>query len=100
ANMTISGANADKRVALKPSELKQVVLALAGKGGSGLKGKAAEAVQKAKAALQRAGGKGVVITGLPDIEAQQAVLSINAGSEVMDTDNAIMTRQGSAAQVN
>ncbi|PZD78775.1 TAT-variant-translocated molybdopterin oxidoreductase [Mesonia sp. K7] len=100
ANMTISGANADKRVALKPSELKQVVLALAGKGGSGLKGKAAEAVQKAKAALQRAGGKGVVITGLPDIEAQQAVLSINSGSEVMDTDNAILTRQGSAAQVN
>ena len=99
SNMTLSGANADKRVAVKPSDLEKVMNALNGGSTSGLSEKVAEAVRNAKAQLNSAGSKGVVVCGLDNVAAQAMVLEMNAGSEVMDTDKPRMVRQASNAEV-
>jgi molybdopterin-containing oxidoreductase family iron-sulfur binding subunit len=101
ANMSLSGANSDKRIPVTPSQQLQVLSALTGGSVSGLPENIAEAVSKAKAALQKAGNKGVIITGLPDVNAQAKVLSYNEGvsSVVMDTTNPKMVRKGSTAEV-
>ncbi|WP_372917955.1 TAT-variant-translocated molybdopterin oxidoreductase [Salegentibacter sp.] len=106
ANMTLSGANADKRVPVKPSHQKAVLAALYGyvAGGSStsnLPDAVDDAVVKAASQLRKAGSGGVVVSGLPDNDAQALVLAINEalGSEVMDTANPRMTRQGNAQAV-
>ncbi|MBT8257035.1 MAG: TAT-variant-translocated molybdopterin oxidoreductase [Bacteroidia bacterium] len=106
ANMTITGAKADKRVALKPSEQKVALAKLYGKiSGSAVTGSlpahVEEAIDIAAASLKRAGSKGVVTTGLSDIDAQALVLEINEllSSEVMNTESLVMTRQGSDSDV-
>ena len=101
ANMSLSGANSDKRVPVTPSQQQQVLNALTGGSVSGLSETIAAEVSKAKAALQKAGSRGVIITGLPDVTAQSKVLSYNqgVGSIVMDTDKPKMIRKGNAAEV-
>ncbi|GHC42263.1 TAT-variant-translocated molybdopterin oxidoreductase [Ulvibacter litoralis] len=100
ANMSLSGANADKRVPVKPSEQLKVLKALTGNGSvSDLSEAIQTAVANAKTQLKRAGNKGVVITGLPDVAAQTMALECNEGSVVMDTDKPRMMRQGNAAEV-
>ena len=100
ANMSLTGANADKRVPVKPSQQLQVLKALTGNGStSGLSEKVAAAVASAKAQLAKAGSKGVVVTGFPSVEAQTMVLQANANSVVMDAAAPRMTRQGSTAEV-
>ncbi len=101
ANMSLSGANSDKRVPVTPSQQQQVLNALTGGIASGLPETIAAEVSKAKAALQKAGSKGVLITGLPDVTAQSKVLSYNegVGSIVMDTEKPKMIRKGNAAEV-
>ncbi len=102
ANMSLSGANADKRVPVSPSEQMKVLLALSGNGStSGLPEHVAEAVNNAKSQLQKAGSKGVLITGLPNVQAQSVALNYNttAGSVVMDTAHPRMTSQGNAKEV-
>ncbi|MEL6811665.1 MAG: TAT-variant-translocated molybdopterin oxidoreductase, partial [Bacteroidota bacterium] len=100
ANMTLSGANADKRVPTKPSDYKKVVAALTGAGStSGLPEHVADAINKAKAHLKKAGNKGVVITGAQDVEAQTMILNCNEGSEVMDVAHPRMTSMGNATEV-
>ncbi len=101
ANMTLSGANADKRVPVKPSDQKKIVMALTGGSMSGLPEGVAEAVRAAKAELDRAGNKGVIVTGLPDVAAQAAVLNYNesSGSMAMDTDKPRLTSMGNTAEV-
>ncbi len=107
ANMTISGAKADKRIPLKPSMQKLALAKLYGKiSGTAVPGSLPEnieeAVDKAAASLRRAGSKAVVVTGLSDVDAQLIALEINQmlGSEVMNTDNPVMVRQGNDAEVN
>ena len=101
ANMSLSGANSDKRVPVTPSQQQQVLNALTGGSASGLPESIAAAVSKAKAALQKAGSKGVVLTGLPDVAAQTKALSYNegVGSVVMDTKKPKMIRKGNTAEV-
>ena len=102
ANMTLSGANADKRVPVTPSQQLQILKALTGNGSaSGLPEAITDAVNKAKTQLQKAGAKGVVITGLPDVLAQTMVLNYNQaiGSVVMDTTQPKMTASSSAQEV-
>jgi len=106
SNMSLSGANADKRVPVTPAQQRAVLAALYGYVGGGassskLPGKIDEAVVKAATQLRKAGSKAVVISGLPDVDAQALVLSINEalGSQVMDTANPRMTRQGNASAV-
>ncbi|MDC1325634.1 TAT-variant-translocated molybdopterin oxidoreductase [Ulvibacter sp.] len=100
SNMTLSGANADKRVPVTPSEQKKIVAALTGNGSvSELSQDIQTAVSNAKTQLKKAGNKGVVITGLPDVAAQVMALNHNKTSVVMDAVNPRMVRQGSNADV-
>ncbi len=106
SNMSLSGANADKRYPVTPSEQKNILSALYSKvvgGGSSpkLSDKVGKAVEQAAISLQRGGSKSVVLCGIPDQGAQQLVLSINEalGSSITDTQEPIMTRQGSRKMV-
>jgi molybdopterin-containing oxidoreductase family iron-sulfur binding subunit len=101
SNMSLSGANADKRVPLKPSEQKLVLAKLhsyiVGGSVSGNLPKHLEAaVSKAATEINKAGSNAVVLTGLQDVNAQTVVLEINEklNSKAFDTKNVIKTRQG------
>lgn len=100
ANLSLSGAKADKRVPATPSQQLQILRALAGGSTSGLPEHIADAVMKAKAQLQKAGRRGVLVTGLPSVEAQTITLDFNANSSVMNTTAPRLIRQGSNAEVN
>ncbi|MFD2517750.1 TAT-variant-translocated molybdopterin oxidoreductase [Salinimicrobium flavum] len=106
SNLSLSGANADKRVPVTPSQQRMVLAALHGAitGGSSsgnLPEHVNEAVVSAARQLRKSGGRAVVITGIPDTDAQSLVLSINEtlGSQVMNTSNPRMLRQGNVAEV-
>ncbi|OIQ29410.1 MAG: quinol:cytochrome C oxidoreductase [Bacteroidetes bacterium MedPE-SWsnd-G2] len=107
SNMTLSGANADKRVPLTPNQ-QRVALAklysyvVGGSVSGELPNAIDQAVKNAADQLKMAGKSGVVVTGIQDVNAQAVVLKINAhlNSEVCNTKTPILTRQGSNAQVN
>ena len=101
ANMSLSGANADVRFPATPSEQRAILRALTGGSSSGLSEKAASAVSAAKKHLKRAGNKGVVLTGLPDVSAQTEALEYNdaVGSVVMDVKHPLLKASGSTKQV-
>ena len=99
ANMSLTGANADKRVPATPSQQLQVLKALTGGSTFGLPESIVTAVSGAKAQLAAAGTKGVIVTGLPSVAAQKMALEANANSVVMDAVSPKMTRQSSASQV-
>jgi molybdopterin-containing oxidoreductase family iron-sulfur binding subunit len=101
ANMSLSGANSDKRVPVTPSQQQLVLNALTGGSTTELPESIVAVVLKAKAALQKAGSKGVILTGLPDVAAQSKALSYNegVGSVVMDTKKPKMIRKGNAKEV-
>src|SRR5690606_22289206 len=84
SNMTLSGANADKRIPLTVTEQKYALLSIynaitgAGVNAPAIANKAyADAVANAAAQVKAAGSKGVVVTGLDDINAQLLVIAIN-----------------------
>lgn len=106
STLSITGSNADKRVPVTLTGQKAVLAALYANivGGSAsvdLPGNVGDMVAKAAAQLKRAGSKGVLVTGIPDKDAQAIALAINErlGSEVMNTNSPRMLRQGNAAQV-
>lgn len=106
SNMTQTGAKADKRVSLKPSQQKAVLAAIYGYVvGGGSKNKLSPAlddvVVKATRQLRSAGAGAVVVSGIPDVDAQSLVLAINEalGSRVMDRNNPKLIREGNAKQV-
>ena len=105
SNMSLSGANADVRVALKPSELK-IALAkfygyLCGKSvGGSLPERAEAALKKAAEQAMKAGGQAVVVTGIQDVNAQSLALEINEEvlhSQALNYDNPVYIRQGNSA---
>ncbi|PKD17499.1 quinol:cytochrome C oxidoreductase [Salegentibacter salinarum] len=106
SNMSLTGANADKRYPVTPSQQKAVLAALYGyvAGGSStsdLPAKIDDAVVKAARQLRKGGSGAVVVSGIPDDNAQALVLAINEalGSGVMDTSNPRMIRQGNSQAV-
>lgn len=107
ANMTLSGASADKRIAMTAADQKQALLkiynAIAG-GSVSTKslGKNEEAVTKAAQQLKAAGSKGVLVSGIQDKNAQLLVLAINQalGSEAFSSAGARQIRKGSNQAVN
>ena len=106
SNMTLSGANADTRVMLKPSEQKLVLAKLysmivGGSTSAKLNAKLDAKVKAVAAELKKAGSNGVLVTGLPDKNAQTVVLAINEklNSKAFNTETPRMIRQGSDAQV-
>ncbi|MFI2742053.1 TAT-variant-translocated molybdopterin oxidoreductase [Zhouia sp. PK063] len=106
SNMSLTGANADKRVPLKPSQLK-IALAkfygyLAGQSvGGELPAKVDEAVKAAAAQVKKAGSKAVVVTGIQDVNAQTVALGINEmlSSSAFDPSSLVLVRQGEAKKV-
>lgn len=100
ANMSLTGAKADKRVPVTPSQQLQVLKALTGGSTSGLPEHVADAVNKAKAQLQKAGNRALLVTGLPSVEAQTLALDFNEGSLAMDVEAPRLIRKGSNAAVN
>ncbi len=107
ANMSLSGANADKRVPVTPTNQKLVLAQLHSLivGGSvnanALPAQVKEAVQQAASQLKRAGSNGVVVSGLQDVNAQTVVLEINEAlqSKAFDSNTPIKTRQGNVSAV-
>ena len=107
SNMTITGAKADKRVPMTPSQQRYALAKLYsyvtgnsvpdGQMSEGLN----EAVKKAASQLKKAGSNGVVVTGISDVNAQTVALEINAylNSKALDTSTPINTRQGNDKEV-
>ncbi|NUY81585.1 TAT-variant-translocated molybdopterin oxidoreductase [Flavobacterium sp. MAH-1] len=82
ANMTLSGANADRRVPMTPTQQKQALALVynivSGAGdASSLDAKLKAEVVKAAQQLKQAGSRGVVVSGIDDKDAQLVVLGIN-----------------------
>lgn len=106
SNMSLSGANADKRYPMTAAQQKIALAKLYGKlNGTNVGGGTSdvdEAVDKIAAEIRKAGSKAVVVTGLNDVNAQTVVLAINKllSSEAFDTENPKYVRQGDVAKVN
>ncbi|MFC4634007.1 TAT-variant-translocated molybdopterin oxidoreductase [Dokdonia ponticola] len=100
ANMSLSGANADMRIPVTPSDQKKVLSALAGGSTAGLSENVQKAVNAAKSELRAVGSKGVIVTGIQDVPSQVKALEMNANSEVMDVAAPRMTRSGDVRKVN
>lgn len=102
ANMTLSGANADKRVPLSVADQKVALAKIyAGVTGNSVSGrqlsdKAESAIKNAIGQIKMAGSKAVVVSGINDVDAQSVVLAINEtiGSEVFDKEAPRKIRQG------
>jgi len=106
SNMSLTGANADKRVPMTPSQQRLALAKLSSyiMGGSvsgTLPQHIDDAVRGAVSELKKAGSNGVLITGIDDVNAQTIVLEINKslGSKAFDPTTPIKTRQGNDADV-
>ncbi|MDP4988605.1 MAG: quinol:cytochrome C oxidoreductase, partial [Polaribacter sp.] len=93
SNMSLTGANADKRIVTKPSDQIFALINLFKEiTGSSVASKATPVdaqVKQMAATLKKAGSKGVVMTGINDKNAQLVALAINKAlnSEIVDVNN-------------
>ncbi len=106
SNMSLTGANADTRIAITPSEQKQVLSALyayvTGSGSKSSLGADLDAkVIKASEHIRKAGSNAVVVSGVQDVDAQLVVLAINKAikSKAFNEGTPRMIRQGDAKAV-
>ncbi len=106
--LTVTGSNADKRIALKPSQLASAAVMLYNKlTGNALAAKATDKdseIAKAASELSKAGaGKALVVCGINDPNVQMVVNAINMhlGSygSTINKDVEDFTRQGNDAAV-
>ena len=106
ANMSLSGANADKRLPMNVANQKKALVKIYGivtgntVAVSGLSNDAD--VTKIAQQLKSAGSKGVLVCGIDDKDAQLLTLAINQSlsSEAFDTANAILVKKGNTAKFN
>ncbi|MBF6609500.1 MAG: TAT-variant-translocated molybdopterin oxidoreductase [Flavobacterium sp.] len=105
ANMTLSGAAADKRVPMSTADQKQALVkiynVITGSGVATRKTEQDDVIMKAAQQLKGAGSKGLLVSGIADRDAQLLVLAINQalGSEAFTTAGTRMVRQGSNENV-
>ncbi len=105
ANMSLTGANADKRVVVKPSDQVYALLNLYNAiTGENIPSKASpidETIASLAKILKKSGSKSVVVTGLNDKNAQLIAFAINSAlqSEVFDATTPSYKRQGNDAAV-
>lgn len=105
ANMTLSGAAADKRVAMTVASQKQALVKIYNiiTGSSVNVGKIENEAEVVKAAnqLKAAGSKGLLVSGIQDKNAQLLVIAINQvlKSEALLTAGARLIRKGSNEKV-
>lgn len=104
--MTLSGANADRRVPLTPSQLNVALAKFYGLlNGQNVAGELPEKVeitlQKAVAQVKKAGTKAVILTGIQNIEAQTLVLALNQSlqSEAFNVQSYLKVRQGKTSEL-
>ena len=102
SNMTLSGSNADHRIPTDPATQKKIVAqiyaqltatSLANDLSPQVKKTVAQAVER----LKKSGSKGVVVSGIEDVDVQEVILAINdyLGSAVIDVAQPKFIRQGS-----
>lgn len=105
SNMSLTGANADRRIPMTVTEQKYALVALynaiVGGGVSTPAYPNKEGVAKAAQQLKSAGSKGVLVSGLDDVDAQMLVLAINNAleSEAFNPGSARLIRKGDAKAV-
>jgi molybdopterin-containing oxidoreductase family iron-sulfur binding subunit len=105
SNMSLTGANADKRLVAKPSDAVFALVNLYNEiTGNSVASNATpidSEIKKLAKLLKKAGSKGVVMTGINDVNAQLISLAINKAlnSEVIDAHNSLNIRQGNLAEV-
>jgi len=105
SNMSLTGANSDKRYMIKPSEQSKVLLniynALTGSGSSTPTSVDA-GIQKVVNQLKSAGSKAVVLTGINDKDAQLVALAINKAiqSEALNVAAPKYIRSGSDEKIS
>ncbi len=105
ANMTLSGAAADKRVPMTVANQKQALVkiynVITGAAVSTSKFEGEDVVAKAAQQLKAAGSKGVLVSGIDDKNAQLLVLAINRAlsSEAFNPSNSRQIRKGNNAEV-
>ncbi|WP_281337113.1 TAT-variant-translocated molybdopterin oxidoreductase [Flavobacterium eburneipallidum] len=106
ANMTLSGASADRRVAMSTANQKQALVHIYNVvvGASvpvALEGKYKDEVAKAAQQLKAAGSNGVLVSGIQDKNAQLLVLAINQAlsSAAFTTVGTRQIRKGSDQKV-
>ncbi len=105
SNMTLTGANADKRYMVKPSEQALVLLSiysqLTGIGSSKASSVDGDEIKKVVNELKAAGSKAVVVTGIQDKNAQLIALAINEAlkSNAIDVAAPKYIRSGNNAKV-
>lgn len=108
ANMSLAGANADKRVPLTPAQQKVALAYFYGKlnGTSATAGNlpdnAKTALDAVAAQVLRNKSGSVVVSGIDDVNAQAVVLAINEmlGSRAYDSSAPKYVRQGNKADLN
>ena len=106
SNMTLTGGNADHRIAVTPSQQRKALAALFGKlNGTSVNTDLSEsilaAVEAAAKAIGEAGSKALVVTGISDVRAQSLILAINemTSSEAVDTEAPRLVRNGNDTEV-
>jgi molybdopterin-containing oxidoreductase family iron-sulfur binding subunit len=106
ANMTLSGAAADRRLPMSTANQKQALVHIynivtGSAVAVSLEDKFKSEVTKAAQQLKSAGSKGVLVSGIQDKNAQLLVLAINQAlvSEAFSTIGTRQIRKGSSEQV-
>lgn len=103
SNLSLTGANADERFPVKPSQIGQIALGiLSGVGGNGAASSVnAKEIQKVADALKAAKGKALVVAGSNDAAIQLVVNEINkqigAYGNTINTNVEDFTHQGDDA---
>ncbi|MEN1783586.1 MAG: TAT-variant-translocated molybdopterin oxidoreductase [Bacteroidota bacterium] len=106
ANMSLTGANADTRLPMKPTDVGVALAKLYGKLNGSTVGGNSSAIEGVVDALaqevRKAGKKAVVVCGLNNKDAQTITLAINKllQSEAFDTEAPKHVRQGNTGAVN
>jgi molybdopterin-containing oxidoreductase family iron-sulfur binding subunit len=106
ANMTLSGAAADKRIPMNTASQKQALIHIynvivGGAANSNLSAQQKAEVSNAANQLKAAGRKGVLVSGIDDVNAQLLVLNINEAlsSEAFNLAGTRQIRKGSNEKV-
>ena len=107
SNMSLSGANADKRIPTTPSILKNILAFIYGElSDQPVKSKLDPKIQKAALLaikkIKNSGPKAVLVSGIQETKAQELVLAINSliKSEAFNEKNLKLTRQGNSKKVD
>ena len=107
ANMSLTGANADVRIPLKPSIQKLALLKIyeyiSGENVNvKLEDKLDAKIKKLASDLKKSSGKGVFITGISDVNAQLIALKINhlINSKVININKLSLIRNGNDTKVD